>query len=74
MFDGLRNDASKDSGFDEGKIEFFPDDKPVRSSARSTGKFLGMTSQQRFILAVMLMIAVCALGGMFLLLTGKFVF
>ena len=81
MFDGLRNDASNSSGFDE-PVEFFPDDKPPETprsapakSARrkSPGKFLGMTAQQRFFLAVMLMITVCLLGTMCMLVTGRFV-
>ena len=79
MFDGLRNDASNPSGFDE-PVEFFPDDKPPAPAPRlapkkrkSSGKFLGMTPQQRFLLAVMLMITVCLLGSMCMLITGRFV-
>lgn len=79
MFDGLRNNDSNTSGFDE-PVEFFPDEKPplsaprpVSKKRRSSGKFLGMTPQQRFILAVILMITVCLLGSMCLLITGRFV-
>lgn len=80
MFDGLRNDASDTSGFDEQPVEFFPDEvkkpasKPVRRKPSSPGKFLGMTAQQRFLIAVMLMIMVCSLGAMCMVLTGKFAF
>lgn len=76
MFDGLRKDASDTSGFDE-PVGFFPEDKktaaaPVRR--RKPGQFLGMTAPQRFLIAVMLMIAVCSLGAMCMLMTGKFAF
>jgi hypothetical protein len=75
MFDGLRNDASDPSGFEE-PVEFFPDDKPAKSRParrKPAKKFLGLTGPQRFILASMLMAAVCALGAFCLLVTGKFV-
>lgn len=79
MFDGLRNDASNTSGFEE-PVEFFPEEKPPAQAPRpapkkrkSSGKFLGMTPQQRFLLAVLLMITVCVLGLMCNLITGNFV-
>ncbi len=75
MFDGLRNEAQETSGFDEGQIEFFPDEKnAVPSRKRSSGKILGLTAQQRFLLAFMLMMAVCVMGAMLMIFTGKFVF
>ncbi|MFZ5857332.1 MAG: hypothetical protein ACOYZ6_10915 [Chloroflexota bacterium] len=81
MFDGLRKDASDTSGFDEQPVEFFPEEKkpapkPVRrrKATASSGKILGMTAPQRFLIAVMLMIAVCAMGAMCLLITGRFAF
>lgn len=78
MFDGLRKDASDTSGFDEQPVEFFPEDNkpaappPVRR--KKSGKFLGMTAQQRFLIAVMLMVVVCSLGAICMLFTEKFVF
>ena len=84
MFDGLRKDASDTSGFDEQPVEFFPEDEkpapavarpaPTPARRRSSGKFLGMTAQQRFIISVMLMIMVCVLGAMFMVVAEKFVF
>jgi len=74
MFDGLRKDASDTSGFDE-QVEFFPEDKPAASARRrKPGQFLGMTAQQRFVVAMMLMIAVCVLGMMCMVVTKRFVF
>ena len=72
MIDNLRDDSS-----------FYEDDDDIFSSEEETeavvetprrrvdGKLLGMTAMQRFIIAVMLMVAVCTLGTMCLLLTGK---
>jgi hypothetical protein len=71
MFDNLRNDAN--SG------PFYEDDKAklavgaVAPIARpKSAKLLGMTAQQRFIIAFMMMIAVCVLGVMLMLITGRF--
>ena len=75
MFDGLRNDASDTSGFDEQQAEFFPEDKPAAPvRRRKSSQILGMTAQQRFLVAVMMMIAVCTLGAMCMLISGKFAF
>jgi hypothetical protein len=70
MLDNLRDDASS---------TFYEDDpllsEEVRAATpprqRTSGKFLGMTPVQRFIIATMLMVAVCALGTMCLLLTNR---
>lgn len=75
MFDNLRDDVSEPF-YEEGDSEIGPEgggeEIGTESSPRqSNGKFLGMTSFQRFIVAVMLMVAVCTLGAMCLLLTGK---
>ncbi|MBV6396328.1 MAG: hypothetical protein HFACDABA_01926 [Anaerolineales bacterium] len=80
MFDGLRNNDNDNSSGFNAPVEFFPDETPAASKPRpapkkrkSSGKFLGMTPQQRFILAVILMITVCLLGSMCMLITGRFV-
>jgi hypothetical protein len=70
MLDNLRDDAA---------ASFYEEDTqpPEESTAamlpkrRASGKFLGMTPLQRFVIAVMLMIAVCASGVVCLLLTNK---
>jgi hypothetical protein len=77
MFDGLRNDASDTSGFDEKQVEFFPDGKKTAAAPvhrKGSGQLLGMTAQQRFLIAVMLMIMVCTLGAACMLISGSFVF
>ena len=75
MFDNLRDDSSS-SLVDKDASELFPEDEvePVATSyspRKSNGKILGMTAMQRFIIVMMLMIAVFTLGAMCLLLTGK---
>jgi len=74
MIDNLRDDAS--SSFYEDDDDIFLEEEEVETVAktprrRADSKLLGMTAMQRFIIAVMLMVAVCALGTMCLLLTGK---
>jgi hypothetical protein len=70
MFDNLRDDAA--SSFYEEDTQPPDEEAHVATPKRkSGGKFLGMTPVQRFIIAVMLMIAVCTLGAMCLLITGK---
>jgi hypothetical protein len=44
--------------------------KPVKSKKKS-GNFMGMTSQQRFIVALMLMFTVCLLGTLAMFVMGK---
>jgi len=74
MFDNLRDDANS-SLYEEDDTELFPEEevKAVAAAPRrkTSRKILGMTAMQRFIIAVMLMVATCTLGTMCLLLTGK---
>ena len=71
MLDNLRDDAS--SSFY--KEDTNPPEEELNAAVpprrRTSGKFLGMTPVQRFIIATMLMITVCVLGTMCLLLTNK---
>ena len=68
MFDNLRDDSS--STFDdETEAKYLP---AAGYSGRSGSKrFLGMTSTQRFVITVMIMLTVCILGSMVLLAFGK---
>ncbi len=71
MFDNLREDAASNSFEEEAKFQPAAgtpsyDDEPAIAS-----RFLGMTSAQRFVLAVMLLFTVCVIGAMFLLVMGK---
>jgi hypothetical protein len=71
MLDNLRDDTSSSYYNDEETVP--PEEAKALAKPRrkANGKFLGMTPAQRFIVAVMLMIAVCAFGTMCLLLTNK---
>lgn len=74
MFDNLRDEVGP--SFYEEDETVFPEENakiavPAAPRRKSSGKFLGMTSMQRFIIAMMLLVAVCTLGTMCLLLTGK---
>ncbi|GAB4415666.1 MAG: hypothetical protein Kow002_00940 [Anaerolineales bacterium] len=85
MLDNLRDDSAGGFFEEDDSALLFPEneglDGPEKASdavalpgKNSGNKLLGMTAQQRFILAVMLMLAVCSLGAMCLLLTGRLAF
>ncbi len=70
MFDNLREQANS-SPFYEDEAQFQP--AMAEGLPRSaSGRLLGTTAPQRFILALMLMMFVCLVGAMFLVVTGKF--
>ncbi len=72
MFDNLREQANSTPFYEE-EAQFQPAAASSKPSFRSpSGRLLGTTAMQRFILAVMLMLMVCILGTMAMLLTGKF--
>ena len=68
MFDNLREESSRD--FDE-QAKFQP---AAGTGSKKSGRLLGMTSMQRFVLVVLVMFTVCVLGTLLLLATGKFMF
>ena len=70
MLDNLRDDASS-SFYEEDTVPPEEEIAVVPSKHRTSGKFLGMTPVQRFVIATMLMIAVCASGTICLLLTNR---
>ncbi len=74
MFDNLRDSAS--SFYEEEPNDLYkePEAQPAARPQRrkSKGKrFLGLTSQQRFFLSVMLLLTVCALGTLAMFVLGK---
>lgn len=71
MFDNLRDDATSSY---ESEAKFQPTASTVASAPPRSKRILGMTSFQRFIVTFMLMIAVCVIGAMALLVTGKIAF
>lgn len=80
MFDNLRDDSSfyedePNDLYKEPEAQAQPIVVTRRSSPRRrSARFMGMTAQQRFLLSVMLLIAVCVMGMMAMVVTGRMVF
>lgn len=71
MFDNLREDASSSSYFED-EAKFLPAAGTIADPAvRRSSRFLGMTPVQRFFIAMLMTLAVCVLGTMCLLVTGR---
>jgi hypothetical protein len=73
MFDNLREDATSNAYYQEEELAKF---RPAAGtepffSPQSSRRVLGMTSVQRFVVALMFFLAVCVIGAMALLVTGK---
>lgn len=71
MFDNLREESSK--GFEE-QAKFQPAAGTRRAAGTSSNRFLGMTSIQRFVIMLLIMLTVCALGTLCLLATQRIMF
>lgn len=73
MFDNLRDEAASTSYYEEDVAKFQPaaGTDAGTSSAGRPSRFLGMSSGQRFIIAIMLLMGVCLIGAMCLLATNK---
>ena len=65
MLDDLRDDAV----FLEEEDQLDYKDEYASSGAQT--KFLGMTPEQRLVIAVMILLMVCIMGSFFLLITGS---
>jgi hypothetical protein len=73
MFDHLRKDTNSNPFYEDDKVQDKSSAGAIAPTAQpKSTKFLGMTAQQRFIIATMMMIVVCVLGIMLLLITGRF--
>ena len=79
MFDNLR-DSADSSFYEEEPNDLYkepaPSSKKTASAApkkrRSNNvRFLGMTAQQRFLVALMLMFTVCIMGTLAMLMLGR---
>ena len=71
MFDNLR-DSAESSFYEEDQNDLY--NEPVAKAAvgrPSNGRFLGMTAQQRFLIAVMLFFTVCIMGTLAMFVLGK---
>ena len=72
MFDNLRESESERKEFEEA-IGFGPTAsvRPATPPRRAASGLLGTTAAQRLVLAILLLLAVCVLGTMCLLVTGR---
>ena len=80
MFDNLR-DLSDEPLYEDEQNNLYQDPELVTESAsagatpaprrKKKGQFLGMTAQQRFLLAIMFMFAVCLIGTLAMFVMGK---
>lgn len=72
MFEDLRKSANEKFENEDDPIEDFdPYDYSEHDEEQTRKQFLGMTSFQRFILAVMLFFIICVFAVFLLVLTGK---
>ena len=72
MFDNLREQASTSPFYEEeAKFQAAAGTTSEPATRSTSGRFLGMTAIQRFVIALLVMFAVCTLGTMCLMLTGK---
>lgn len=75
MFDNLRESASSSSFYEEDSNELYREPESTPQAApvkrRKESRFLGLTGLQRFILSLMLLFTVCALGTLAMFFLGK---
>lgn len=69
MLDDLRNSASNSFKDDDEDPSIQHD--VIRLRPKSSEPFLGLTAQQRFVIALMLFLMVSVLGALFLVVTEK---
>ncbi len=73
MFDNLHDETAPTSYYEEDEVQFesATETEAEIPSTRRSSRFLGMTSIQRFVIAVMLLLAVCVIGALCLLVANK---
>jgi len=78
MFDNLRDlsdiplyEDEQNEHYKEPELTARPSIAPPRRRRKKKGQFLGMTAQQRFLIAVMLMVSVCLIGTLAMFVMGK---
>jgi hypothetical protein len=77
MFDNLREDAASSPFYEEeesAKFQPAAGTEPFFAAPNSSRRILGMTGIQRFFIVFLFFMAVCLVGGMALLVTGKIMF
>ena len=74
MFDNLRDQAASSPYFQQEEEPIAESPLPgLPAPRRSIDQITGMTPQQRFIIAIMLLVVVCLLGMMAMMVLGRIV-
>ncbi len=72
MFDNLRDSAESSPFYEEDQNDLYKEPAAkVAVRRRNNARFLGMTAQQRFLIAIMLMFTVCIIGTLAMFVLGK---
>ncbi len=75
MFDNLRDSAESSSFYEEDQNDLYKEPaaapQATAKKRRSSGRLLGMTAQQRFVLSLMLFFTVCIIGTLAMFVMGK---
>lgn len=79
MFDNLRDEFSDDTLYEdeqealsnEPKLATEPSVVAPKRRRKKKGQFLGMTAQQRLLISVMFMFAVCLIGTLAMFVMGR---
>ncbi|HSM70236.1 MAG TPA: hypothetical protein VK851_01715 [Anaerolineales bacterium] len=78
MFDNLRDfsddplyEGEQEALYKEPELASEPSVAAVKRRRKKKGKFLGMTAQQRLLVSVMFMFAVCLIGTLAMFVMGK---
>jgi len=71
MLNDLRNQATFEPGQEEQPEVTQPETPKPAKPRRSFGQVTGTTDKQRLMLAIVLLVMVCLLGGFLLIFTGK---
>jgi len=69
MFDNLRDDAEASTYDEEEPVRYQP--AAGSNASGGSGRLLGLTSFQRFVVSFLILISVCVIGMLCLLVTNK---
>lgn len=72
MFDNLRDSSFYEEEEQNNELSTEPAPQPaVVRRRRKSGRFLGMTAQQRFLLSMMFLFTVCVMGVLAMMVLGR---
>ncbi|HEX2991739.1 MAG TPA: hypothetical protein VHO49_13740 [Anaerolineales bacterium] len=71
MFDNLRDSSFYEDEEQNNELYMEPAPQPAVVRRRRSGRFLGMTAQQRFLLSMMFLFMVCVMGVLAMMVLGR---